>query len=224
MQSSKKPFFVFSFLFQLICSVLYADSKQTVIPTLSAIDYVLPSNHPLEAQLKTIFNDPNMFNSPEQLKHAGFQVFERVHRGLMVARHPLIKGYLFKKFQNNVNQQDQFDNYMKRASGARALSQFIKKNDLQHIVVPKKWLYQLPKKFSDRKTKEAAYILIVEEINICSGGADPGGEVAQRYYHIEEDVLRELCLVVYHFRGLDSVLHNMPFTYDNKIAFIDTEK
>ncbi len=187
-------------------------------------EYLLPNDHPLQSALKNIFNDSNMFESPSHWHLAGFQVLDRVHRNLMVARHPSIKNYLFKKFSNPISQKDQVNNYLKRISGARSLRTFIAKNRLQHITVPKKWLYQLPKKFNDSKTKEKTYILIVEEMDICSGGADPFGEVAQRYYHIEDEVLRELCIVLYHFRGLDSMLHNMPFTYQNKIAFIDTEK
>lgn len=187
-------------------------------------NYLLPQNHPIQSLLKDIFKDPSMFESPSHWHMTGFQVLDRVHRNLMVARHPSIKNYLFKKFSNDISEKDQINNYLKRITGARSLRTFIAKNRLHHIIVPKKWLYPLPKKFNDSKTKEKSYILIVEEMDICSGGTDPFGEVAQRYYHIENEILRELCIVLYHFRGLDSMLHNMPFTYQNKIAFIDTEK
>lgn len=216
--------FFFLILFNVTFANPVVDQIQPTNFKFLDASYLLPKKHPLQKKLKDIFKDPEIFDTPHQLRLAGFQVLNRVHRNLMVARHPSISGYLFKKFQNNVSQEDQLDNYLKRIKGALALSKFIRHNNLQHIIVPGKWLYKLPKRFRDSKTKEPAYILIVDEIDICSGGSDPNGEVAQRYLHIQENVLQELCMVVYHFRGLDSMLHNMPFTYQNKIAFIDTEK
>jgi len=214
----------FSLLFFITFEALSFEGKEFKIPKFHAKQYLLPDNHPLQEQLKAIFLDSLMFETPHHWQLAGFQVFNRVHRGLMVARYPSINGYLFKKFQNHIPTTNQLDNYLKRITGALALDHFIRRHHLQYIVVPKKWLYLLPKKFSDPKTKERSYILIVEEMDICSGGADPLGEVAQKYSHIEKETLQELCLVLYHFRGLDSMLHNMPFTYQDKIAFIDTEK
>lgn len=60
-------------------------------------------------------------------------------------------------------------------------------------------------------------------MDICSGGKDPNDEIGQKYSTIDLDILKEICVVVYYFRGLDSVLHNL-LTYQNKIAFIDTER
>lgn len=182
--------------------------------------YLLPDKHPLQEQINHLFENSQMFESVDQLQKSGFEVLPRVHRGLMVASHSTMNGYLIKKFQNHISQKHQLNNYVSRIRGARALNLFISKNHLKHIIVPKKWLYALPKKFSDSVTKEKTYILIVEKLDILTGN----GEVAKRYQSIEEPILKELCMVVYRFRGLDSVLHNMPFTHQNKIAFIDTEK
>lgn len=187
-------------------------------------DCLLPHAHPLQEQLKDLFIDSRMFKSPDHLSQEGFQVNPRMHLGLMVAGHPSLSNYLFKKFKSSVSQKNQLKNFLRRVNGARALRSFIESNNLQHIIVPQKWIYRLPAQFSDSKSGEAAYILIVEKIDICSGGKDPKGEVARRYYTIDKEILREICVVLYHFRGLDSVLHNVPFTYQNKIAFIDTEK
>ncbi len=220
---SMKKTIIFSIYLIMVVSFCY------LFPALNAREceikqYLLPKNHPLQIPLKNLFQTPNMFDSPREWHLSGFQVLDRVHRKLMVARHPTVNNYLFKKFQNTVSAKKQLNNYLKRTSGAKALSQFIIRNHINHIIVPKKWLYPLPKKFSDSKTKEQTYILIVEEMDICGGGVDPMGEVALHYQHIQEELLKELCFVVFCFRGLDSMLHNMPFTYQNKITFIDTEK
>lgn len=208
----------------LICGILSAEIREIDLPKLNLNDCLLPKDHPLQEKLHNLFADSDMFKSPQHLQNVGFNVLDRVHRGLMVASHPAIENYLIKKFQDSVSQKSQLANYIRRINGARNLSEFIKLNNLQHIIVPQKWLYQLPKHFSDAKTGKRTYVLIVEEIDLCDGGKDPQGEVAKRYYNIDLEILRELCTVVYFFRGLDSMLHNMPFTYQNKIAFIDTER
>lgn len=176
--------------------------------------YLLPKDHPLQEKLSCLFQDEQMFESRYSWQRNGFVVLGRIHFGLMVAKHPSIPGYLFKKFQDKISLEYQLENYIKRIEGARALKEFIEENNLKHIVVPEKWLYELPK----------GYILIVEKMDICRGGKDPKGEVAQKYFNIDKEILRELCLVLSSFRGLDSMLHNLPFTYQNKIAFVDTEK
>jgi hypothetical protein len=200
--------------------ILFCFSQFALLSALSD-DYLLPKNHSIQKTLSSLFKDPGMFDSTDHWRASGFQVLNRAHRGLMVARHPSMPNYLFKKFQNHISNSEQTDNYLRRITGARKLAQFIHRNQIKNILVPRKWLYQLPKKFGN---EGKSYILIVDEIDICGGERDPGGEIAHRYATIEYDILRELCLVVYHFRGLDSILLNMPFTYHDKIAFIDTER
>lgn len=217
-------FFVFSFLTDAV-----GHDEWRIFPPhklkFEFNDYFLPKGHPLHPQLNKIFEDKDfsIFNSPQDLRLAGFLVLERVHRGLMVAAHPDIPKFLFKKFQNDVDQESQLRNFQNRIQGARNLLNFIKKNRLNHIVTPKKWLYLLPKRFSSEE-KKRAYLLIVEKIDICPGGNEENDEVAQCYRRMNFEILKELCTVVYYFRGLDSKLHNMPFTRQGQIAFIDTER
>lgn len=186
--------------------------------------YLLPNRHELNRKIRRLFTDPHLFNHPKMLNKKGFKVLKRVHRGLMVISHPEMKNYLIKKFKNEIPQADQLGNYVRRIKGARKLEQFIKENRLRHIQVPKKWLYELPKIFSDTETGASSYLLIVEKIELCTGGEDLEGEIAKKYYQIDRKILRELVHVLYYFRGLDSVLSNVPFTRTNKIAFIDTER
>lgn len=225
MYFTSQIFFYLFLIFSLFTNeILPGEIQEVHIGKLELDECLLPEDHPLQDKLKHLFKHSNMFDSRSTLKKAGFDVLDRMHRGLMVASHPTMGNYLIKKFQNEVDQESQLHNFLCRINGATALREFIKLNDLQHIVVPKKWLYELPKKFSDPKTGERTYVLIVEKIDICDGGKDPNGEAAIRYYKMDFDILRELCIVVYYFRGLDSVLSNMPFTYHDKIAFIDTER
>lgn len=225
MHRTRSVFFFFLCILSLFSyGDLQCNIQVVTLPKCKLKDSLLPEDHPLQKELEHLFKDAGMFDSPQNLRQAGFVVFERVNRGLMVASYPGIKNYLFKKFKNGVPQKKQLESYLNRINGATALSEFIHLNQLNHIVTPKKWLYRLPKNFSDPETGKRTYILIVEKIDICSGWKEFDGEVAKRYSNMDFNILRELCTVVYYFRGLDSEIHNMPFTYRNKIAFIDTER
>jgi hypothetical protein len=205
-------FLCFIFFFSFTCVHLSSHSDETE-------KYLLPKEHPIYEHLEKLFLNPDMFLDQERFREAGFSVFTRMNRGLMVASHPSIRHILFKKFKNEIPADSQLENYLSRIKGSRALRSFIGIKGLQNIVVPRKWLYPLPKAFADPKTKKKTYILIVEEMDLCSRN-----ENVRKYYSIEKSILRELCIVLHQFRGLDSILSNMPFTKKNKIAFIDTEK
>lgn len=223
--ASQVFFSFFLILSSFTCEALHGDIQKVNIHKLELEKCLLPKDHPLQGRLKALFENSHMFESNDQLKQAGFHPFnKRSQPSLMVASHPAIKGYLIKKFKNEVPQDKQLDNYLDRISGAKALRKFIKVNKLQHIVVPQKWLYRLPKSFADLQTGERTYILIVEHMDICNGGNNPNGTVGTKYHNMDFDILRELCIVLYYFRGLDSSLRNMPFTHQNTIAFVDTEK
>lgn len=211
---SKNIFVFFLFLF---CTNAYLFSKtDQSIPG----EYLLPEDHSLQPTLKKIFKKDDLFRSRGHWKAGGFDPISRAHRGLMVASHPEAPGYLFKKFMDHVPQQTQLENYLRRITGARTLGKFIEANHLERIITPKKWLYPLPGK----SKKKCSYVLIVEKIDILPGNRDRDGEVAKRYATIDDETLWELCFVLFHFRGLDSVPDNLPFTYSNQIAFIDTER
>jgi hypothetical protein len=194
----------------IFLSLLYSTSPYL---DASTQHYLLPVDHFLQKPLADLFQDSKMFATRENLRKAGFQLFKRRHSGLMVAKHPSIKGFLIKKYIDDVPQEKQLHNYLARAKGSRALTKFIKAENLQHIITPKKWLYPLPQKVFGQ-----SYLLIVEEIDICSSA-----ESEKNYSEIAPAALEELCLVLTRFRGLDSIVKNMPFTHQGKIAFVDTE-
>ena len=176
--------------------------------------YTLPVNHPLHITLDRLFSDPTIISSREELEMAGFKLLPDNNRGLAVATHPELKNHLIKLFINNIPHDLQVQNYVSRIEGSRALREFIATRRLKHIVTPKKWLYRLPE-----NELGITYVLVAEKINIINRT-----QTKAAYSTIAPVVLKELCEVVTKFRGLDSVIKNMPFTSDGKIAFIHTEK
>lgn len=163
-----------------------------------------------------IFHDPRMFESRKAFSAAGFDVRQAASHNIMVATHPSEPRYLFKKYCSNVSLDEQEENYRDRLWGARKIQQIIDKHRLKHLVVPHKWIYELPDRFSRRH--DSAYVLMAEKLNLLS--AD---ESTKRYRSINPEALDNLCRVLYHFRGFDAAIHNMPFTTSGQIAFIDTE-
>jgi len=160
-----------------------------------------------------LFQAPSMFDSRRNWAAAGFTVFDRHDEArIMVARHTCAPGLLFKKY-SNVVAVDQCRNYDARVEGADRLRIFIHAHALKHVVVPQKRIVDLPSVHGQCK-----HVLVVEELDLVNGH-----EIRNRYRMIDETVLRELCCVLFRFRGLDSIIDNVAFTIEGKLAFIDTE-
>ena len=155
-----------------------------------------------------------MFDSRKAWRCAGFDVFDPAKdTECMVAAHRSAPGYLFKKYTDDVSQREQRANYDARIDGAKRVAEIIRRESLQHVVVPQKHLHALPKSFGN-----SARVLVVERIDIV------GREASERRYHdIPDNVLRDLLRVLVELPGLDSNSKNVQFTREGKIAFIDLE-
>jgi hypothetical protein len=169
---------------------------------------------PKSLDLGRLFVDPTMFDSRKAWRRAGFDVLDPAKdTECMVAVHPSALGCLFKKYTDDVSPKEQHANYAARIEGARRLAELIRRQALQHVVVPGKHLHALPKSFG-----KAPYVLVVERIDIV------GREASERRYNdIADDVLRDLLHVLVALPGLDSNSKNVQFTQGGKIAFVDLE-
>jgi hypothetical protein len=176
----------------------------------------MPFDDPAALDLRALFRDAGMFDSRRAWGAAGFHVLDRANNGkIMVATHPSARGLLFKKYSNDLEQRDQRKNYERRIEGASRLRAFVDKQPLSRVVVPRKWLLELPHPLS---RKEEAHVLVVEQLDLLS---DEQTKVS--YQRIDLGLLKELCTMLFHFRGMDSNAKNLPFVADGRIAFIDTE-
>jgi hypothetical protein len=173
---------------------------------------------PATLDLKALFHDPNMFDSPSNWRRAGFKVEgEGDPSNIMVASHPSMTGRLFKKYSRVVSLKEQHENYRRRVKGADKLRAFITAGRLSRLVVPQKQLHELPSEFSH--ADETAYVLIVELLDLLRPS-----DSKQRYRELDKEGLRQLCTALCAFEGLDSGVRNLPFTRGGQIAFVDTER
>lgn len=176
----------------------------------------MPIADPASIDLKALFRDVSMFNSRGSWGAAGFEVFNRSTSGkIMVARHPQVAGLLFKKYTRDLPQKEQFDNFARRVEGSRRLRAFVERRDFRRVAVPRKWILELPREVFRRET---AHVLVVDRLDLLGDEQTKGA-----YGRIDSDVLAELCVVLFHFRGMDSNGKNLPFAADGRIALIDTE-
>jgi hypothetical protein len=168
---------------------------------------------PIVALLGDLFDDPTMFGSFGRFEEAGFSLVEHSPNKIMTGRHKRARGYVFKKYDDDKPGGKQLRSYMHRVEGSRLLRTFIAEHGFTHVVTPRKWLHALPSAFPER------YLVVAEEIDLVSRAATD-----RACAHISKEQARELATVLYYFRGLNSTAANLPYTKDDKIAFVDTER
>jgi len=168
---------------------------------------------PFISVLEELFTDSKMFESYNRFCSSGFQLADHAETKIMAGSHKRLRGYLIKKYSNDKPGKKQLRSYMHRIEGARLLRTFIAEQDFQHVVAPKKFLYELPSSFPER------YLVIAEKFDLLTRN-----ETDRAYSKIDKDQAQELAVILYYFRGLNSTAENLPFTEEGKIAFIDTER
>ena len=175
---------------------------------------------PVSIDLDKLFRRPSMFESARTWRKAGFEILRESEEKIIVARHRDVGGYLFKKYSSSNprwSYDEQLERYQNRIAGARLLREHLEANQIDRIVVPRKWLCTLPGRFDVRRGKPS-YIIVVERYDILDRDRSK-----RRYREIDADLLRDLSTILFRFRGLDFTPRNVPFTRDHRIAYIDTE-
>jgi hypothetical protein len=184
--------------------------------------HLLPSNHPLKAQLDSIFKQQRVTKNLQTLCNAGFsRCYIRGYSQLVVTKHPMLRGYWLKLF---IDEQDITDYpiLIHRIQGANDIRNSIDRHGYHHFFsVPVKWLYPLPAEPSppaDHHRKN--FILIAEDMKIYKKK-----ENAQKW---AAKITPPRALAIYTILqelGLNDCIHpfNLPFCEDGRQAFIDTE-
>lgn len=187
--------------------------------------YLLPEKHPAKKALDKIFSKTRATLSPEAMAKAGFRCKFRQPNHLVAAKHSKLKGYLVKVFMDSQTMfpEEEALFWIHRVKGARLIRNSINKHGYQALMkVPQKWIYPLPK---DPALPEGDYyrrnfILVVEDMKILSDDKNV------QYYRTKMNAptLDALYTILTENVLIDSIyINNIPFCYDGRIAFIDTE-
>ena len=172
---------------------------------------------PPEVNLDGLFHRASSFDSVKELRDSGFQIVRGSENRVTVFGHASAPGYLFKKFLRTVKQpyEKNLTSYQKRVRGAHALRTHLDTLNIHSIVVPRKWLCELPPRFSSGGRPE--YIVIVEKYDLLEKD-----NTKRRYRKIPKDTIRDLCSIFFTFEGVDFSARNWPFTTEGQIACVDT--
>lgn len=215
-------FKVFTLVFLNLSIFFGLHSNETVLEAC-----LLPAYHPLKPQLDYLFSSSRVILSLDTLKKAGFEFSDpRKFTNLVIAKHPLIPGYIFKLYldaQRHHKGKPEHYFWMLRVIGAHLVRHEIEVNHLQELLkVPQKWIYKLPKKPSvpnGYMTKN--YILVEEDMQLFS---DKDNEMLWKSSFVTQDHLKAVYTVLTNV-GLSDCAKpdNIPFSVDGRIAFIDTQ-
>ncbi len=184
--------------------------------------YLLPQGHPLKTRLDKICKKRRILRDVLSLENAGFVIIHRqVNRGLIVAKHPSMPGHLIKLYLDTSSRRE-WSLWALRARGAKVIQDLLDKYNYNSFMkVPKKWIYVVPQK--DRPKASLTifpkdFILVVRDMQICSSEV-----TAEKFNEMTVPHLTALHTVISEGGLSDSHIGNVPFSIDNRIAFIDTE-
>lgn len=185
--------------------------------------YFLPYDHHLRKKLDRIFGSERITLSKETLKQAGFRkVKMRTSNSVAVGRSPALKGYLIKTYLDT-QPACEWDNWIKRVTGANSVQACITRHGFKKFRVPKKWIYPLP---ADPAPPENCgyyrkdFILIVEDMNVL-GHSDNYAAYQEK---MTPEFLDQLFIILTEEQLIDSVYaSNIPFDERGNICFIDLE-
>lgn len=185
--------------------------------------YFLPIDHPVKAKLDRLFQQKRITETASSFERAGFgRVKMRQPGNIVVGKHPELTGYVLKVYLDTQPVVDEWKNWIKRIEGARSIRACLKRRDLRHFSVPRKWIYPLPLNPCPRVHQEYRkhFILIAEDMRILKQS-----ENLEAFKNkINSELLHDLYFILTTEGLLDSVFpDNIPFTKKGQIAFIDTE-
>ncbi len=186
--------------------------------------YLLPLNSPLKRRLDQIFSKPGIIKNNKTLKRAGFSIlFSQKRSYIVVAKHPKVKGYLFKIYLDSKRVHKDgmrgWELLTTRCIVAKKIKRIIRKKHLRHFTVATKWLYPVPPPLKKAKAKAEPVVLLVKDMKIYNRKA------SRRVWETKANprILKELYAVLKRGYGSAFLHGNVPYTKKGKFAFIDTE-
>lgn len=188
--------------------------------------HFLPSDHPVKKELDKIFKKYRAIHSEETMSKAGFTGAKiRQWTRLVVAKHPKMKGFIFKAYLDTQHPHrglPEYEFWLKRIMGVRLLQEYIDQHEWNHeFKVPRKWIYPLPEHPSSKGKYPKNFILIAEDMDIYS---DEENEKIWKSNYVSPELLDHLFQMITDLGFRDCAKpDNIPFSKDGRIALIDTQ-
>jgi len=186
--------------------------------------YLIPDNHPIKSKLDAIFKNKRVSESCDTLLEAGF-IFTPVQGIVCKAmKHKKMKGYVFKIYPDTVETRVDWISWTKRCRGSKLIAESIKKLGYEsQFKVSNKWIYPLPPEPSPKMMSNGGrknFIVVAEDQH-------PIGKKYNwsKWRRIQDKkFIKKLMRIVIDSGAGDCVrANNIPWCFDGKVAFIDTE-
>lgn len=185
--------------------------------------YLLPLDHPVKPILDMIFSRSRVVDNEQSIIDAGFSIIT-ITNGMIVARHPLVPGLVFKMFRDS----EPYGKYgmigweclTRRCIYAKEIKEFMNKNHLYCFKIPDKWLYLIPLNSGVTNQMNQPVVLLATDMEIESR------EVSRMKWKTEITPrhLDELYIILNAGYGSSSLVNNFPYTKHGTFAMIDLEK
>ncbi|HBS48016.1 TPA: hypothetical protein DEO28_02610 [Candidatus Dependentiae bacterium] len=136
----------------------------------------------------------------------------------IICRHSDLPGFILKMALSTSTNASANNRNISRVVGVNLISDYIKRKNFKHVMVPKKYLYHLPTHSED--LNDDNYVVFAEELQILSDG-----ESETLFSQIDRHALKELKEIIKKFGYKDFSFDNIRITSNGgKITIIDTEQ
>ena len=216
------------FLASLLLVGVFVEAGKPSTQVKSAVaPYLMPASHPIKPLLDTLFVSSRVILNLDTLREAGFtKAKPRKFTKLIVTTHPAFPGYIFKlyldaqRFHKNLPEHHY---WVLRVKGAQKVQDEITKRGLGgQFKVPQKWIYEIPQiHMSSSGYYTKTYILVEEDMNLMTSHDN---EKTWASSYVTTTLLDDLYSILENVGLYDCAkTHNIPFSQDGRIAFIDTQ-
>ena len=193
--------------------------------TIDPSPFFLPSTHSLRPILDSIFSKNSVLQNEKTFSDAGFETICVKHSsGIRLAKHPLVKGYLFKIYLDSDiyhrgirESWSKQDCLIQRCMGAAKIRSIIHASHIQHFSVPDKWLYATPSQES--QSPKQSLILVETDMHVYNKKKSLKAWKTK----VTKKHLEELLIIMKSGCGSGGLAINVPYTKSEKFSFIDTE-
>lgn len=189
--------------------------------------HLLPEDHPFKPKLDRIFSASRAIFNSKTMEEAGFENGKvREFSKIVVTTHPKIPGCVIKAHldvQRYHSNHPEYYYWLLRIKGASLIKEYLDEQKWNHLFkVPKKWIYTLPENPAPpHGYLQKNFILVEEDMSLYNSQANK--DIWKSSY-VTQELLEQLYAILEKIGLHDCAkTHNIPFSTDGRIAFIDTQ-
>lgn len=186
--------------------------------------YLIPENHPIKAELDTIFSASRVTRDRESMAAAGFELTETQGLHIVACKHKQLKGYVIKMYTDLNSIEEDWKKWVNRVEGARLIKGAIEKFGYKNIFkVAKKWIYPLPLDPSPPdgpNYHRKNFVLVVKDMKLLDHKTNH-----KKYRNEADHRLLKKIYKITELLGLSDTprANNLAWNKEGKLVFVDTE-